>query len=456
MEPENPSVVADISGFYNQVANNIHSMTKTFSIKTLGCKLNQYESSLIAGQFLDNGWISKPFGEPVDVVIINTCTVTNKSDKKCRNYIRQSSKFLKSGKIIVTGCLAERDGESLKKIPGVFAVTGNSGKHKIYDLISGFLNDRENSDAVLKDKHSIIRKKAEYPVPFYRTRGLIKIQDGCDGECSYCIVPKVRGIPVSRDYDEILNHAKMLVAEGTPELILTGITIGKFNSSNRSLADLINDICRIEGKFRIRISSIEPKHATNEFLDAVSSEKVCSHLHLPLQSGSDRILRLMKRPYAKDEFIKLVHDIKVRDDKLAIGTDLIIGFPGETNEDFEESLKMIQECEFSYVHQFTFSPRSGTPAADMIFSDSKEISERSLKMKEVASQAGLKYRERFVGLELPSIIEKNKKSELFTAVSDNYIKIIISDNIDEEFLGKIINIRLDTAGTDKNTGSVIL
>jgi threonylcarbamoyladenosine tRNA methylthiotransferase MtaB len=203
-------------------------MQKTFSIKTLGCKLNQYETSLMAGQFLENGWVSRPFGESVDLVIINTCTVTNKSDKKCRNYIRQGALYSKNGKVLVTGCLADRDTELVAGMPEVFAIVKNSDKETIHSTINNYYNnlfshDEEQvnniniGDDIGFEKFEKFDKKEEYPLPFYRTRGLVKIQDGCDGQCSYCIVPSVRGLPVSRDFNEVLNHAHKLIDAGCPK-----------------------------------------------------------------------------------------------------------------------------------------------------------------------------------------------------------------------------------------------
>ena len=205
-------------------------------------------------------------------------------------------------------------------------------------------------------------RNKKYPLPFRRTRGLLKIQDGCDGKCSYCIVPTVRGLPVSRDFNEVLVHARKLIDSGCPELILTGITIGKYIYRDKSLPHLVKEISEIEGNFRIRITSIEPNHVTDEFISLLSMDKVCSHVHIPLQSGSDNILKSMNRPYSYSDYMSVIEKIKNKDADIAIGTDVIIGFPGETEEDFCLTLEAVKEAGFSYVHQFTFSPRSGTPA----------------------------------------------------------------------------------------------
>jgi threonylcarbamoyladenosine tRNA methylthiotransferase MtaB len=433
-------------------------MQKTFSIKTLGCKLNQYESSLIAGQFLDKGWISRPFGENVDLVIINTCTVTNKSDKKCRNYIRQGAFFSKTGKVLVTGCLAERDADNVNNMPEVFAVVKNSDKEKISSIISKQYNGLFFSEEKIGNNigNDIVPGKNEgYPLPFYRTRGLVKIQDGCDGQCTYCIVPAVRGLPVSRDFNDVLNHARKLIDSGCPELILTGITIGKYNSNNKDLSDLINKIVNIGGRFRVRISSIEPNHVSDELIRSFASPKVCPHIHIPLQSGSDRILNIMKRPYSIKDYFGVIENIRKENGDISIGTDIILGFPEESEEDFRLTLEAVEKVQFSYVHQFTFSPRSGTDASRMHGCSLEEISDRSFRLRELSAMTGYNYRKKFLGRNLLSVIEKNKTRTGYRAVSSNYIKMDIKNSLlNSDMIGIITDVRLDSLDMNKAVGVV--
>ncbi|MDY6933650.1 MAG: MiaB/RimO family radical SAM methylthiotransferase, partial [Spirochaetota bacterium] len=316
-------------------------MDRTFSIKTLGCKVNQYESSIIVDQFYENGWIPKSFGERADIVIINTCTVTERSDKKCRNYIRQGTRFSKSGKILVTGCLVDRDLDGLRRMPGVSAVFKNDEKNAIlasanksYELMNyseGIPLSSRFDDCQPDNSQKNFHKKyqPETLSPHLRRRGFIKIQDGCDGVCAYCIVPTVRGAPRSRGYHEILEHSRRLIDIGCPELILTGISIGRYFDEDRDLAKLIEDIITLDGKFRVRISSIEPNHINAKLIDLFGSERLCPHIHLPLQSGSDRILQMMKRPYTVGDYIKIVEKIKSIYQNIAVGTDIIVGFPEE-------------------------------------------------------------------------------------------------------------------------------
>ncbi|MBN2402040.1 MAG: tRNA (N(6)-L-threonylcarbamoyladenosine(37)-C(2))-methylthiotransferase MtaB [Spirochaetes bacterium] len=438
-------------------------MQKTFSVKTLGCKLNQYESSLIAGILVENGWIARPFGENVDLVIINTCTVTNKSDKKCRNYIRQGANFSTAGRVLVTGCMVDRDSDYVARMPEVFAAVKNSDKEKINFIVNDFYNrslfpeDKRIKNSNFDDNtgYNGFSNNGQYPLPFYRTRGLLKIQDGCDGKCSYCIVPAVRGLPVSRDFNEVLNHARTLIDSGCPELILTGITIGKYNSNSKSLADLIKKIVSLSGRFRIRITSIEPNHVSDELIGCLEFDKVCSHIHIPLQSGSDRILTLMKRPYSVMNYMNLVEKISRKNSDISIGTDLIIGFPGELEEDFLLTLKAVEEVKFSYVHQFTFSPRTGTPASLMCSCSLNEISDRSRRLRSLSAMISLNYRKKFLGRNLSSVIEKNKTRNGYKAVSSNYIKMEIKNSLlNTDKVGIITDVRLDSVEIGRTVGIV--
>jgi threonylcarbamoyladenosine tRNA methylthiotransferase MtaB len=467
-------------------------MSKTFSIKTLGCKLNQYETSQIAAQFLDNGWRALPFGERVDLVIINTCTVTDRSDKKCRKYIRQGAALSRAGKAIVTGCLVERDPVTLRSMPEVMEVFTNREKDSIYTRITRSSEperlaytrgDTVNRDLVkVRNTHPLPgspvdgnpstkamrrgygtslhvdadERSAETPLPYFHTRGYVKVQDGCDGMCSYCIIPSVRGKPRSRPFREILDHARRLIDHGCPELILTGITIGKYNCNGKTLSELVESLINIRGRFRVRITSIEPDHISASLLSLFTSEKICNHVHLPLQSGSDRILRRMRRPYTRAEYMNTIEDIRAVVPDMAIGTDLIVGFPGEVEDDFKQTVEMVEMVKFSYVHQFTFSPRSGTDAASMVQDLSpRTIAERSDRLRELSKRIGLEYRKKFEGRILESVIEKKRFRDNYTAVTDNYIKIALDDSVQNGEGGRLAPVKLISAGIERNRGIII-
>lgn len=435
-------------------------MSGTFSIKTLGCKLNQYESVRISEIFIDNGWVQRPFGEIVDVIIINTCTVTNRSDKKCRNYIRQGAKFSRLGKVIVAGCMVDRDANKILEMPEVLDAFRNIDKVKIFSHLRQYSGLSECFNGLSRPLNSLSADTNNYcgrHAVESRTRGFVKIQDGCDGTCTYCIVPSVRGRPESRNFQEVIEDAKRLIDNGCPEIVLTGITVGKYSSDNIGLEGLIKEIIAIRGNFRVRITSIEPNHITKELIELLGDKKVCSHLHIPLQSGSDIILAKMRRPYTSNDFLRILDTIRSKDEDISIGTDIIIGFPGESEEDFQNTMDMIKKAEFSYVHQFTYSPRSGTSAFIMKQNISaREISARSERMKELTSHLNLKFRQRFIGCTLQSVIETKQKNTQFKAITDNYIKIILQESeLNYKLSGKIANVRLTMVDKDKSIGYII-
>lgn len=421
-------------------------MSKTFCIKTLGCKLNQYESALIAGQFLAGGWRAVDFGESADAVIINTCTVTDRSDKKCRNLIRQGARFSKSGGVIVTGCMIETSKEAIARMPEVIACFSNSRKDEIFNYAVKIQSDLSHDS----------RASIQNPMPFNRTRGYVKIQDGCDQHCSYCIVPAVRGNARSRPAEEVLGHVRALIEASCPEIVLTGITIGAYGDSEFNLAKLALAIARLDGNFRLRITSIEPLHVSDELINALTHPKICPHLHLPLQSGSDRILSMMNRPYGRTQYLSTVYKIRSKIPDIALGCDVIVGFPGESDSDFADTISTIREAGFSYVHQFTFSPRKNTPAAAMKPLAYDIVRKRSELLRTAARETGLSYRRRFIGSALPCVIEKKKSDETFTALSANYIKISIPpDERAHAFRGKIAPVLLEEVGSGHAAGRIV-
>lgn len=444
-------------------------MRRTFSIKTLGCKLNQYESALIARQFADSGWEARPFGETVDVVIINTCTVTDRSDKKCRNYIRQGARLSRLGKAVVTGCMVERDRKEAALMDEVLAVFGNADKRAIVHKITSYIEFAESqreADDDYDDGGAVFMAQASGwdgddgfdeagVAPMFRTRAYLRVQDGCDGACSYCIVPSVRGAPRSRPFSEVLDHARRLAAAGCPELVLTGITIGRYDDGGMDLAALVEAIAGIDGDFRVRVTSIEPTHVTDRLIGLLGAPKVCRHIHLPLQSGSNRILAEMNRPYTLERYLRIVDRIRERDDDIAIGTDIIVGFPGESEDDFAASLDAVGRAGFAYVHQFSFSPRTGTPAATGAFCGERVVARRGTLLRRFARDTGFEYRRRFEGRLLPCVVERRKDGAGHTAVSDNYIRIRLSESPGNEALeGTIVPVRLTVVGRDADTGEI--
>lgn len=390
-------------------------MTGTFSVKTLGCKYNQYESALIASALSSAGWKAVPFGESADIVIVNTCTVTDSADKKCRNYIRQGARFSSSGGVIVVGCMPKRQGSRINEMREIIASVDNADReHLVENILSaaGFTPDGKTGFS------------EEDSQPYGRVRSFIRVQDGCDGECSYCIVPSVRGKPVSRPFDEVIRHAEKSVAGGAHELVLTGITIGKYSSEGRDLADLAESLMRINGDFRIRITSIEPRHMTEKLASLYANPKLAPHSHLPLQSGSDRILEMMKRPYNREEYFESVRLLRSIRPDLAIGTDIIVGFPGESDDDFAQTLSAVREAAFSYVHQFTYSSRSGTPSSMIRECDPDTVTERSASLRKISADCAEKYSRSFIGKTDMAVIER--EGEGVAARTGHYLLLPVS------------------------------
>ncbi len=419
---------------------------KTFSIKTLGCKCNQYESAQIASQFLSSGYKAVPFGTPADIVIINTCTVTDKSNKKSRNYIRQGAKFSKTGKVIVTGCMVGTHKDELDAMNEVQASFTNMQKDHIL-VLSGAI------DSI--NINSINEISNNYALPFMRTRGYIKIQDGCDEGCSYCIVPKVRGNPISRPVDDIIKHAQFLIEHSCPEIVLTGITIGKYHYYDDTLASLIKKIVALDGNFRVRVTSVEPTHVNDELIDILKHDKVCKHIHLPLQSGSDSVLLQMNRPYTADFYTKLIDRIRTAIPEIAIGTDIIVGFPTESDKDFEATVRLVREVSFAYVHQFSYSPREGTISSNYRALSYDIVHARAQRLRDVAQECSYRYRLQFLNTMRAAVIEKDEND--ITALTDNYLKVSLENNHNSRSkLGTIVPVMIASVSREKIKGLIEL
>ena len=423
-------------------------MARTFSLKTLGCKLNQYETARLAEALVRQGWVARPFGERVDAVIVNTCTVTDRADKKSRNLIRRGSRTCSSGKAVVTGCLVDRDRQGVASMPEVMAQFGNREKpllaHRLAELVGVEQSPAPAEPTLLS--------------PFARTGGYLKIQDGCDGWCSYCVVPAVRGAPRSERADRVLQRARRLVDAGCPELVLTGITIGRYWDGGLDLAGLAESIASLPGKFRLRFTSIEPTQVTKRLIDLLGHEKVCSHLHLPLQSGSDRILASMRRPYRFTDYRALLERVRMRYPDAAIGTDLMVGYPGETDDDFSFTLDAVEAIGFAYLHQFTYSSRPGTAAAaaDSLPPCRPATAARVEALRRLGVEKSRDFARRLVGRHLTCVIERDIKSGKRVAVSDGYLKIaLLPSPLDALGEGRLSTVELLDASRQPATGRLV-
>ncbi len=410
---------------------------KRIAVKTLGCKLNQYDSQMIAEPFLNNGYKWVGFDEDADLYIINTCTVTSRADYSSRQAIsralrRIKSNDLKKTMVIVTGCYAQIDPEKLQSIEGVDLVIGNKEKHIIYDILSQSQNSLNRTTLrtlpPLDDKRSwgkAITRMSGY------SRAFIKIQDGCNSNCSYCIIPKARGREVSRDPDSIYSEIERLYNAGYNEIVLTGVHIGRYNYKGLNFPHLMEEILTGDGP-RIRFSSIEPNEISDELVDAIGGKKrFCRHIHIPVQSGSDRILRLMRRGYRARKIKSITNKLKSAIYGITLGADFIVGFPAETDDDFAMSMDIALECGFAYLHTFTYSDRPGTDSSTMERKINPQIkSSRSKALRELSAKLMREHLLSNVGEVGEIIVEsrKHRQTGLNTGISDNYLRAVFGEN----------------------------
>ncbi len=421
---------------------------------TLGCKVNHYETEGVWELFKNRGYKRVDFNQLADVYIINTCTVTNSGDKKSRQIIRRAIKLNPMAVIVVMGCYSQISTTDILNIPGVDIIIGTEGKNKIYDYVEEFLYSKEKINNVT----DIMKVKDFEELDVFnfsdRTRATIKIQEGCNNFCTYCIIPWARGLSRSRNPINILNQAKQLVMNGYNEIVLTGIHTGAYGEDleNYSLAKLLLDLESIEGLKRIRISSIEATQINEDFLEVLrKSKKITKHLHIPLQAGDDEILIKMKRNYTTGQFKEKILKVRGILPDIAITTDVIAGFPGETKDNYYNGYNFINEINFSELHVFSYSKRSGTPAASMKEQVSEEEKHRRVKeLIELSDKLSVNYREQFLGKYLDVIPEQTNKNNIpkgfLTGHSDNYIPVIFKG--DKALIGELCTIRIDDIGSN--------
>jgi threonylcarbamoyladenosine tRNA methylthiotransferase MtaB len=400
----------------------------SFTIKTLGCRVNQYESEQIAASLRRCGFRLAESGK-AQVCIVNTCTVTHTADHKSRQVIRRFIRENPQALVVVTGCYVDAKASELREIAGVDVLVPNKNKTKLAEIIAKKfkLSSPSNTDGFFK--------------PLFHTRALVKIQDGCDQFCSYCIVPKVRGKPRSRPWEDVLQEVKGYLNSGISEIVLTGVHLGKYGSdldANLSLETLVERLIKIPGKWRVRLSSLEVLEITEKLVSLMTkSEKICRHLHIPLQSGDNRILAAMNRNYQIEEYLECISWLKEKIDSLAITTDVIVGFPGEDELAFKRTKEVIEEAKFRKVHVFKFSARPGTPAAnfkDQVPEAIKE--ERSQELLKLASRLEQTFSAAYLGQVLPVLVERSQNGYL-TGLTDNYLRVRLEGKAQ---IGRLINV----------------
>jgi len=394
------------------------------SFYTLGCRLNQAETAMISHSFARKGYEIVGFGEPSDVVVINTCTVTDQADSKCRQLVRQVLRRCPDATVAVVGCYAQMAADTLRRIEGIDLIVGTEEKMRVADLID--VPQKLPEPLVVTPR---IRRQAftissvgNYE---HATRANLKVQDGCDFMCSFCIIPFARGRGRSRAFWDIQREAMELVERGHKELVLSGVNIGTYEYDGKTLLDLIRMLETIDGLERIRISSIEPTTIPLELVEHMaSSRKLCRHLHLPLQSGDDGILEAMRRKYTVREYVEFVEWALARVPDLCLGTDVMVGFPGEGEQEFEHTVRLLQELPFAYFHVFTFSERRGTPAEKMSHKvDVHTKRHRSEVLQRLSLRKRQEYATRHIGRTVRVLMEEPNEHGLFQGFTDNYLKV---------------------------------
>lgn len=413
----------------------------------MGCKVNQYESQAIREALINAGFKECLSKDIADIFIINTCTVTHHADRESRYLIGLFHRTNPKARIVVTGCYVEKDAGDISFLPGVSHIVKNTEKNRIVGLLEGQGPGGKGQDEKLV---SITGFKGH-------TKAFLKIQDGCENACSYCKVPLVRSGLRSKPLRDIVEEAKQLVQNGFRELVLVGICLGAWGKDlfpeelvkglglgNLSLLDVLNALVKIDGDFRIRLSSIEPKYVTNELIEFISkNDRICRHLHIPLQSGNDDILRRMNRPYNRGEYKNLIGNIRNKIKDIAITTDLLVGFPGESDENFKNTVDFIKEILPERTHIFTFSKRKGTPASEMPDEVREDvIKKRYNELWAVSLSASYIYRQAFIGKRLNVLVEtkRDKHSGLLTGYSDNYIKVMFEGP--DELMKQIVPVKV--------------
>ncbi len=424
----------------------------TVSFYTLGCKLNYSETSAIGRQFEAAGYQEVKFEEGADVVVINTCSVTEFADRKCRNVVRKALGGNAGAKIIVVGCYAQLKPEEIADIEGVDLVLGAAEKFRILDYIDGITSGSGKGMVRAGEVKEADRFVSSFSFGD-RTRSFLKVQDGCDYRCTFCTIPLARGASRSSTVEQIVGDARAIATRGVKEIVLTGVNIGDFGNGTAVIegqrprkealfVDLARALDKVQGITRFRISSIEPNLCTDEVIDFVAnSARFAPHFHMPLQSGNNKQLARMKRRYRRELFAERVAHIKSVIPHCCIGVDLIVGFPGETEEDFLETYRFVQELDISYLHVFTYSERANTPAAEM--EGAVPLAERRRRNKMLGILSDKKRRafyERHLSDTRPVLLERSKTDGLLHGFTDNYIKVAFP--ADDSWVNHLVDVDL--------------
>ena len=429
---------------------------KSVASFALGCKVNQVESEAIAEAFAQSGYRVVSIDERADVYVINTCTVTNFGDKKSRQLIRRCKRQNPQALVVVAGCYAQTSPEEIKSIDGVNIVLGTKGRNEIVAEVEKYTSEM----GIVNHVGEIMTEKVFEPISIHklmgRTRAYLKIQDGCSQFCSYCIIPYARGPVRSRPEEDVINEVKILAENGFKEVVLTGIHIASYGKElhNTNLLQVIGKIHPIQGIERIRFSSIEPNVVSEEFMAGLSRlNKVCHHFHLSLQSGCDRTLKAMNRSYTTDKYFQSVATIRKYWPDAAITTDIIVGFPGETHEDFNESFEFARKIGFAKIHVFPYSPKKGTPAEKMENQIGSGVkAERSRILMELSDEMAGNFVKQFINNEMEVLFENSHDEGGFDGHTSNYINVTVKS--EENIKNKILQVKLTEVQNERACGTI--
>ncbi len=424
-------------------------MNKRVAFYTLGCKLNFSETSTIARQFTDLGFNRVQPSEEADIYIINTCSVTDHADKKCRNAIRKFATQSPQALIAVVGCYAQLKPDEIASIEGVDLVMGASGKDSI-PLYLSKLEKKSNVKVYSCDIDSVSDFFPAYSSAD-RTRSFLKVQDGCDYHCTYCTIPLARGKSRNIPIEKVLEQAHIIVQSGVKEIILTGVNTGDFGrTTGEKFIDLLKALEQVEGLHRIRVSSVEPNLVTDEVISLFANSSILlPHFHIPLQSGSNRILALMKRRYNRELFANRVNEVKKAIPNCFIGVDVIVGFPGEINDDFMDSYNLLKELEVSFLHVFPYSPRPNTPASEISEKvPQKFVNERVKLLMELSNTLHANFYKQNLGKTESVLFESSRKDNLMFGFSRNYIKVEFPYS--KHLVNNIVSVKLNEIAQSGN------
>ena len=425
---------------------------KKVAFCSLGCKVNQYETNAMAQKFIEHGYEVVEFDEYADVYIVNTCTVTNVADRKSRQMLRRAKEINKDATLVACGCYAQVAKEELKKIPEIDLIIGNNEKNDIIQIVENHIAQKGAEDLVSDVMYKLDYVELGTTTYTEKTRAVIKVQDGCDRFCSYCLIPYARGHIRSIKIENVIEEIKKVVEEGINEVVITGIHIASygrdFKGENIGLIDLLEEINKIQGLHRIRLGSIEPTIITDEFVERLSKlDKICDHFHLSLQSGCTETLKRMNRRYTTEEFKAVTKRLRAKFPNAALTTDIIVGFPGETDEEFNTTYEFLKEIAFYKMHIFKYSQRKGTKAAVMPNQvDGKIKEERSKKLIELSNENEYNYNKKYIGKQVEVLFEE-REGEYLKGHTTNYI--VVKHKTDkDDLINKIAKVTVSEAKQD--------